>query len=157
MCRRHGWVQRGKRLVAAVPHAHRQVSTFIGALRQRADCTLRGRRRNRWRPLCRLRRTAACPDTTAGRHRGDGQPELAQGARRSPRDRGRRRGLAVSAAVQTGPEPDRDGLCQVKSLPRAQALRTMDELWSALRRISDSFSEAECTNFFRHAGYRQSA
>ena len=34
MCRRHGWAQRGERLVAAVPHGPWHVSTFIGALRQ---------------------------------------------------------------------------------------------------------------------------
>jgi transposase len=46
---------------------------------------------------------------------------------------------------------------KLKSLLRAKALRTMDELWKAPGPISEAFSPAECLNFFRHAGYLQSA
>ena len=46
---------------------------------------------------------------------------------------------------------------KLKSLLRAKALRTMDELWSALGPISDTFSQTECRNYLRHAGYLQSA
>ena len=46
---------------------------------------------------------------------------------------------------------------KLKSLLRAKALRTMDELWSALGPISDTFSQTECRNYLRHAGYFQSA
>ncbi len=46
---------------------------------------------------------------------------------------------------------------KLKSLLRAKALRTMDELWTALGPISDTFSQNECRNYLRHAGYFQSA
>jgi transposase len=46
---------------------------------------------------------------------------------------------------------------KLKSLLRAKALRTMDELWKALGPLSNTFSQAECTNYLRHAGYFQSA
>jgi transposase len=46
---------------------------------------------------------------------------------------------------------------KLKSLLRAKALRTMDELWTALGPLSDAFGAAECANYFRHAGYFQSA
>jgi transposase len=46
---------------------------------------------------------------------------------------------------------------KLKSLLRAQALRTMEELWKALGPISEAFSPSECQNYFRHAGYVQSA
>jgi transposase len=46
---------------------------------------------------------------------------------------------------------------KLKSLLRAKALRTMDELWSALGPISDTFSQNECRNYLRHAGYFQPA
>ncbi len=46
---------------------------------------------------------------------------------------------------------------KLKSLLRAKALRTMDELWKALGPLSDTFSQSECVNYLRHAGYFQSA
>ena len=46
---------------------------------------------------------------------------------------------------------------KLKSPLRAMTLRTMDELRSALGPISNAFSQAECPNYFQHAGYRQSA
>jgi hypothetical protein len=33
----------------------------------------------------------------------------------------------------------------------------MDELWAALGPLSNVFSPDECTNYFRHDGYFQSA
>jgi transposase len=44
-----------------------------------------------------------------------------------------------------------------KTLLRAKALRTMDELWAALGPLSNVFDPDECTNYFRHDGYIQSA
>jgi hypothetical protein len=32
----------------------------------------------------------------------------------------------------------------------------MGELWTALGPLSNVFSQIECTNYFRHAGYFQS-
>ena len=46
---------------------------------------------------------------------------------------------------------------KLKSLLRAKALGTMDELWKAFGPLSQAFSAAECANYFRHDGYFQSA
>ncbi len=46
---------------------------------------------------------------------------------------------------------------KLKSLLRARALRTMDGLWQALGPLSNAFSDTECANYSRHAGYFQSA
>ena len=46
---------------------------------------------------------------------------------------------------------------KLKSQLRTKALRAMNELWHALGPLSHAFSPNECANYFRHAGYFQSA
>jgi len=46
---------------------------------------------------------------------------------------------------------------KLKALLRARAQRTVEALWKALGSLIDCFSPPECANFFRHAGYFQSA
>ena len=46
---------------------------------------------------------------------------------------------------------------KLKSQLRTKALRAMDELRHALGPLSHAFSPNECANYFRHAGYFQSA
>ncbi len=46
---------------------------------------------------------------------------------------------------------------KLKALLRAKAIRTAKALWKALGDLCDSFSPRECTNYFRHDGYFQSA
>jgi hypothetical protein len=40
---------------------------------------------------------------------------------------------------------------------KASNLIFLDETWTALRPLSNAFGAAECANYFRHAGYFQSA
>jgi transposase len=42
---------------------------------------------------------------------------------------------------------------KLKALIRKAAARTYDDLWQAVGRVCDLFSEEECYNFFRAAGY----
>ena len=42
---------------------------------------------------------------------------------------------------------------KLKALIRKAAARTYEELWQAVCQICDLFSEEECYNFFRAAGY----
>jgi transposase len=44
-----------------------------------------------------------------------------------------------------------------KALLRARAARTIDALWSALAGVVEWFPSDECANYFRNAGYSQSA
>ncbi|HEY0182449.1 MAG TPA: IS630 family transposase, partial [Rhodopila sp.] len=46
---------------------------------------------------------------------------------------------------------------KLKALLRARRETTVEGLWKALGVVSDMVSSNECTNFIRHAGYRQSA
>jgi len=41
-------------------------------------------------------------------------------------------------------------------LLRKAAIRTVDALWRALGKISQSLTQEECVNYFRHCGYGQS-
>ena len=46
---------------------------------------------------------------------------------------------------------------KLKALLRAKAVRTVEALWNALGTLSGCFTPKECSNFFRHDGYVQSA
>ena len=42
---------------------------------------------------------------------------------------------------------------KLKALLRKAAARTYDELWQAVGRVCDLFTDEQCYNFFRAAGY----
>lgn len=70
---------------------------------------------------------------------------------------------AVGATVMLLPayspdlNPIEKAFAKLKALLRKQAHRTLDGLWNALGRLSEWFQASECANYFRHAGYFQSA
>ena len=45
---------------------------------------------------------------------------------------------------------------KMKAVLRKAALRTVDALWQAIGKISQSLPRNECANYFRHCGYGQS-
>jgi transposase len=45
---------------------------------------------------------------------------------------------------------------KLKALLRQDPARTIDILWRRLAILLDTFTPAECANFFRHAGYQHS-
>jgi len=53
--------------------------------------------------------------------------------------------------------PIENAFSKLKGLLRRAAERTVDELWSAIGRLLDRFSPAECRGYFRHCGYRRNA
>ena len=56
--------------------------------------------------------------------------------------------------------PDYNPIEQVfakfKTLLRKTAARTMSALWEACGKLLDGFSQRECWQYIRHAGYRRS-
>ena len=46
---------------------------------------------------------------------------------------------------------------KLKAQIRTLAQKTIEGLWAALGRLSDNVPASECANYFRHAGYFQSA
>ena len=158
MCRRYGRARRGERLVAAVPHGHWHVSTFIGALRQDglvAPCVVDGAIdgelfvayvEQQLAPVLRPGDVVVMDNLSSHK---------VQGVRRAIEEKGAE--LLYLPPYSPDLNPIEMAFAKLKSLLRAKALRTMDELWKALGPISNAFSQTECSNYFRHAGYRQSA
>ncbi len=72
-------------------------------------------------------------------------------------------GLPVGAKMMLLPpySPDLNPIQQAFAKPKArlrqQAHRTLDALWNGLGRLSEWFAATECANYFRNAGYFQSA
>jgi transposase len=52
--------------------------------------------------------------------------------------------------------PIEQAFAKLKQLLRAEAQRTVEALWSAVGRLLDRFTSAECANYLAHAGYRYS-
>jgi len=158
MVRRYGRARRGQRLVDAVPHGHWHISTFIGGLRESgmvAPCVIDG---------------AVDGEMFLAYIEQILVPELQPGDTVIMDNLGSHKVAGVRLAIEAAGanllylppySPDMNPIemafSKLKSLLRAKALRTMDELWKALGPISEAFSPAECLNFFRHAGYVQSA
>ena len=70
----------------------------------------------------------------------------------------RRRSPLRAAKIVSSPySPDLNPIemafSKLKALIRKAAARTYDDLWQAVGRVCDLFSEEECYNFFKAAGY----
>jgi transposase len=158
MVRRYGRAPRGKRLVEAVPHGHWQISTFIGGLRQSgmvAPCVIDG---------------AVDGEMFVAYVEQVLVPELQPGDTVILDNLSSHKVAGVRTAIEAAGahllylppySPDLNPIemafAKLKSLLRAKALRTMDELWKALGSLSETFSQTECEHYLRHAGYFQSA
>ncbi len=158
MVRRYGRAICGQRLVDAVPHGHWQISTFIGGLRQSgmvAPCVIDG---------------AVDGEMFLAYIEQFLVPELQPGDTVIMDNLSSHKVAGIRSAIEAAGanllylppySPDMNPIemafSKLKSLLRAKALRTMEDLWKALGPISEAFSPSECQNYFRHAGYVQSA
>lgn len=157
MVRRYGWAARGKRLVEALPHGHWHISTFIGGLRLNgmvAPCVIDGAVDGDM--FLAYIEQVLVPELQPGdtvfmdnlsSHKVAGVLKAIEGAGAE---------LRYLPAYSPDLNPIEMAFAKLKSILRAKALRTMDELWKAFGPAADAFSPAECTNYFRHAGYFQS-
>jgi transposase len=158
MARTHGYAPRGERLVGAAPHGHWHTTTFVGAL------TTRG---------------FIAPMVVGGAVNGDVfrayveqvlVPELRRGDVVVMDNLGSHTVAGVRAAIEGAgcrllflppysPDlnPIENAFSKLKRLLRKAAERTVDGLWSAIGRLLDRFSPAECRNYFRHCGYSRAA
>jgi transposase len=158
MTRLYGRAPCGQRLVQAVPHGHWHISTFIGGLRDSgmvAPCVIDGAVDGDL--FVAYVEQVLVPDLKPGdtvimdnlsSHKVAGVRAAIEGA-----------GASVLYLPPYSPDlnPIEMAFAKLKSLLRAKALRTMDELWAALGPLSNAFCATECANYFRHAGYFQSA
>lgn len=158
MMRLYGRAIRGHRLVDRVPHGHWKISTFVAGLRQDcmvAPCVIDGAINGDiflayveqfLVPMLRPGFTVIMDNLSSHKVAGVRAAIEAAGAE-----------LLFLPPYSPDLNPIEMAFAKLKSQLRAKALRTMEELWQALGPLSEAFSPTECANYFRHAGYFQSA
>lgn len=158
MARIRGRSPRGQRLYAAVPHGHWKTSTFVAALRSDGitapfviDCAMNG---VIFRTYVETVLAPALADgdivimDNLASHKVAGVREAIEACGAS---------LLYLPAYSPDLNPIEQAFAKLKGLLRAEAARTVDDLWCAIGRFLDRFSPDECQNYLENCGYRQSA
>lgn len=154
MARRHGRAPRGQRLRVGVPHGHWKTTTFVAGLTTRgmiAPWVLDG-------PINRdafetYVARVLVPELRGGEvvimdnlssHKGPKIREMIEAA-----------GASLLFLPPYSPDfnPIENAFSKLKALLRKAAERTVAGLWNAIGRIVETFTPAECRNFFAAAGY----
>jgi len=154
MARAHGRAPRGERLRSPIPHGHWKTTTFVAALRNSgivAPMVLDG-------PINGVAFQAYVDQVLV--------PELKRGDIVVMDNLGSHKGAGVGAAIEAAgasllylppysPDfnPIENAFAKLKAMLRKAGERTVDGLWSAIGRIIDTFTPAECANYFAAAGY----
>jgi len=154
MVRPYGWAEVGRRLVEAVPHGHWKTSTFIAGLRQDAliaPCVFNGAINGE--SFLAYIEQVLVPNLSPGdivimdnlaSHKVTGVRQAIEAAGAS---------LLYLPPYSPDLNPIEQAFAKLKALLRAKALRTVEALWNALGDLVTCFSQAECANYLRHAGY----
>lgn len=154
MARTHGRAPRGERLRAAVPHGHWNTTTFVAGLTLRgmtSPFVLSG-------PINRAAFETYVEKVLV--------PELRPGDIVIMDNLSSHKGPRVRSMIETaGAEllylppyspdfnPIENAFAKLKAMLRRAAERTVEGLWDAIGRIIDTFTPAECANYFADAGY----
>ena len=154
MARTRGRAPRGERLRAAIPHGHWKTTTFVAGLRNTgmvAPMVLDA-------PINGIAFQAYVDQVLV--------PELHSGDIVVMDNLGSHKGAGIRAAIEAAgasllylppysPEfnPIENAFAKLKAMLRKAAARTVDGLWTAIGRIIDTFTPAECANYFSAAGY----
>jgi len=154
MVKTTGWAPRGQRLVDHAPFGHWRTQTFIGALRHdRLDApwVLDGAMNSEMFDL--YVETQLAPTLRPGN-------VVILDNLSSHKSPGAARALSDVAAwflflpaYSPDLNPIEMAFSKLKALIRKVAARTYDQLWQAVGHICDLFSDEECYNFFKAAGY----
>jgi transposase len=155
MVKTTGWAPVGARLPDHAPFGHWRTQTFVAALRHdRLDApwVIDGAMNREW--FERYVNTQLVPTL----RRGDVVILDNLSSHKSPRaaDALREIGAWVLFLPPYSPDlnPIEMAFSKLKALIRKAAARTYDELWAAVGRVCDLFTEEECFNYFKAAGYR---
>jgi transposase len=154
MARTHGRAPRGERLRAAVPHGHWNTTTFVAGLTMRgmiSPFVLSG-------PINRAAFETYVEKVLV--------PELHPGDIVIMDNLSSHKGPRVRAMIEAaGAEllflppyspnfnPIENAFAKLKAMLRKAAERTVAGLWNAIGQIIDTFTPAECANYFAAAGY----
>jgi len=154
MAKTTGWSPCGARLVDHVPFGHWNTQTFIAALRHdRLDAP--------WvidgpinRELFDLYIQTQLAPTL---HKGDVVILDNLATHRSPKAAAILKDIGAWFLFLPPYSPDLNPIemafAKLKALIRKAAARTYDQLWKAVGQVCDLFTEEECYNFFKAAGY----
>jgi transposase len=154
MARLHGRASRGQRLRASLPHGHWKTTTFIGALRltgMTAPMVLEGPMTAEWF-------TAYVEQVLAPTLRA-GDIVILDNLPAHKVIEARHVIEAVGASLRFLPpyspdfNPIENAFAKLKALLRKAAARTINQLWAVIAKSLDTFSPAECANYFEAAGY----
>jgi transposase len=154
MARRHGRAPKGQRLRVGVPHGHWRTTTFLAGLATRgmiAPFVLDG-------PINKdafetYVAKVLVPELRPGdivimdnlsSHKGPRVREMIEAANA---------GLLYLPPYSPDFNPIENAFSKLKAHLRKAAERTVDGLWAAIGRIIDTFTPAECRNYFAAAGY----
>lgn len=154
MARHYGRSPRGQRLRASVPHGHWKTTTFVAGLRLTgiaAPFVLDGPM-NRDAFETYVAKVLA-PELRPGdvvimdnlsSHKGPRVGELIEAA-----------GASLRYLPPYSPDfnPIENAFAKLKALLRKTAARTVDALWATIGSLVDTFTPAECANYFAAAGY----
>jgi len=154
MARRHGRAPKGQRLRVGVPHGHWKTTTFLAGLATRgmiAPFVLDG-------PINKdafetYVAKVLVPELRPGdivimdnlsSHKGPRVREMIEAANA---------GLLYLPPYSPDFNPIENAFSKLKAHLRKAAERTVDGLWAAIGRIIDTFTPAQCRNYFAAAGY----
>jgi transposase len=149
-----GWGEKGKRLNAFVPHGHWKTLTFLAALRHdgiTAPCVFDGpisgdsfRRYIEQFLLPTLKPGDVVIMDNLGSHKG----EAVRAAIRSVGAR-----LLFLPPYSPDLNPIEQVFAKLKHLLRKAKERTIETTWRRIGSLLHAFTPAECSNYFRNAGY----
>jgi transposase len=154
MARRHGRALRGERLRCSVPHGHWKTTTFVGALRlsgMTAPMVLDGPMNGVWFlayvqqvlvPTLKPGDIVVMDNLPAHKSAPVMDAIAAVGAK-----------LMFLPPYSPDLNPIENAFAKLKALLRKAAARTIDQLWEAIAQIIQTYSKAECANYFAAAGY----
>ncbi len=154
MAKTTGWAPRGQRLVDHAPFGHWRTQTFIGALRHdRLDApwVICGAMNSEMFDL--YAETQLVPTLREGDvvTLDNLSSHKSPGAARAMRDIGA--WFLFLPPYSPDLNPIEMAFSNLKALIRKAAARTYDELWQAVGHVCDLFTDEECYNFFKAAGY----
>jgi transposase len=154
MARTHGRAPRGQRLRSAIPHGHWKTTTFVAGLRTSgmvAPMVLDGPINGEFFQayvdqvlVPELRPGDIVVMDNLGSHKGVGVREAIEAV-----------GASLLYLPPYSPDfnPIENAFAKLKAMLRKAGERTVDGLWAAIGRIIDTFTPAECANYFAAAGY----
>ena len=157
MTRLRGRAPRGQRLVAAAPHGHWKTTTFVGALRNDGlvapgvfEGAINGRSflayvRQVLVPVLRPDDIVVMDNLSSHKVAGVRAAIEAAGAQ-----------LCYLPPYSPDLNPIEQVFAKIKSALRAQANRTVGDLWRALGTIAEQLRSTHCQSYFSNSGYFQS-